>query len=351
MAANNSFLLLFCKCECKLAVNRHQGIYDNGKVLPQVYRERVLDLHHQGFSQRQISQNMRVSVGYVNKVVQFYENNNSSLAAPRTTPMPSGTGIDLLKPSWGSIHCPGVAKLKNNPELSKLKALYDICKYLDWLLSTYNPDPPDNGTWIKPIVHSCQQHHKDIQNSDTDYIDLLNTVTTKRNDLSLHNHQHLQLQGWRANCDIQVVIDYRACVEYLKKYTSKGEPCSSVLKTAFNSFVRNCNNSSRPTKLIKKVIMKSLGQKDFSAQETMHHLLSLKLLDGSCKIKTNSARGNVGTDNSLLDVYAKRAMYVESIPDIMTLNFLNFVPKYKTANNKLTPQPENTESRVFPIYS
>ena len=74
-------------------------------------------------------------------------------------------------------------------------------------------------------------------------------------------------------------------------------------------------------------------------------------MDGSCKIKTNSARGNVGTDNSLLDVYAKRAMYVESIPDIMTLNFLNFAPKYKTANNKLTPQPENTESRVFPIYS
>ena len=74
-------------------------------------------------------------------------------------------------------------------------------------------------------------------------------------------------------------------------------------------------------------------------------------LDGSCKIKTNSARGNVGTDNSLLDVYAKRAMYVESIPDIMTLNFLNFAPKYKTANNKLTPQPENTESRVFLIYS
>ena len=30
---------------------------------------------------------MQGSVGYVNKVVQFYENNNSSLAAPRTTPV------------------------------------------------------------------------------------------------------------------------------------------------------------------------------------------------------------------------------------------------------------------------
>ena len=103
----------------------------------------------------------------------------------------------------GSIHCHGVAKLKNDPGLCKLseKALKGylaeksldnaeltdlpklneqiqdgknasevICKYVDWLLSTYNPDPPDNSTCIKPTVHPCQQHHKDIQNSDSDYI-------------------------------------------------------------------------------------------------------------------------------------------------------------------------------------
>ena len=90
-------MLLFCKGECKLAMNQHQGIYDNGKVLPQVYCERVLDLHHQGFSQRQISQNMRGSVGYVNKVVQFYENNNSSLAAPRTTPVRYKMSVECLE--------------------------------------------------------------------------------------------------------------------------------------------------------------------------------------------------------------------------------------------------------------
>ena len=350
----------------------------------------------------------------------------------------------------GSIHCHGVAKLKNDPGLCKLsekalkgylaekslgsaqpadlpklneeiqegkKASEVICQYVDWLLSTYNPDPPDNGTWMKPTVHPCQQHHENIQNSDDDYIDLLNTVQqhtrcssnyclrkkeneselhcrfnfpfqpsmttklefepinsktaisqyrvkviTKRNDPRLNNHQRLQLQGWRANCDIQVVIDYHACVEYLTKYASKGEPCSSVLKTAFNSIVRNCNNAGSPTKLVKKVIMKSLGQRDFSAQETMHHLLSLKLvsssfnvvnisLDGSRKVKTNAADGDAGTNDSLLDVYAKRAFYAESIPDIMTLNFINFATKYKTINNKLTPQPESTVPRVFPVYS
>ena len=77
------YTFFLTKGECKLGINQQQGIYDNGKALPQIYRERVLHLHHHAFSQRQISQDMRVSVGYVNKVVRFYEHSNSSLAAPR----------------------------------------------------------------------------------------------------------------------------------------------------------------------------------------------------------------------------------------------------------------------------
>ena len=88
---------MFSEGECKLAVNRQQGIYDNGKFLPQVYRERVLDLHHQGFSQRQISQNVRVSLGYVNKVVQFYEESNLSLAGPRKTPVRNKMSADVVE--------------------------------------------------------------------------------------------------------------------------------------------------------------------------------------------------------------------------------------------------------------
>ena len=183
-------------------------------------------------------------------------------------------------------------------------------------------------------------------------------VIIKRNDPRLNNHQRVQLQGWRANCDIQPVIDYHACLAYLTKYASKGEPRSTVMKTAFNSIVRNCNSDSSPTKRI----MKSLGQRDFSAQETMHHLLSLKLvsssfnvvpisLDGSRKIKANAANEDVATNNSLLDVYANRTIYAESIPHIMTLNFITFATKYKLVNSKLTAQSQNAVPRVFPVYS
>ena len=63
-------------------------------------------------------------------------------------------------------------------------------------------------------------------------------IITKQNDPGLNNNQQLQLQGWRANCDIQncqVVSDHDACLEYLTKYATKGEPRSPVLKQAFKS--------------------------------------------------------------------------------------------------------------------
>lgn len=293
-----------------------------------------------------------------------------------------------------------------------------MSEYVDWLLSTYNPDPPDQGCWIKPSIHPCQRRHEAIvttQQSDNDYVDLLNMVqrhtrcstnyclrkkqsegdlkcrfhfpfescvrtklefepintkggnmkfrakiVTKRNDPRLNNHQWLQPQGWRANCDIQVVIDYHACVEYLAKYASKGEPRSPVLKQAFNSLVKTCNNNSNPTKVMKKVIMKSLGQRDFSARETMHHLMSLKLvsssfnvvpvsLNGSRRINTNSTDEGIATNDSLLDVYAKREKYCNTIPNITMLNFIDFASKFRLVNKKVTSQPLNTIPRVFPV--
>lgn len=108
--------------------------------------------------------------------------------------------------------------------------------------------------------------------------------------------------------------------------------------------------------------MKSLGQRDFSAQETMHHLMSLKLvsssfnvvpisLNGSRRIKTITNDGDTVTNDSLLDTYAKREKYIQTIPDIMALNFIHFATKYKLVNNKLTVQPHNMIPRVFPVFS
>ena len=89
-----------------------------------------------------------------------------------------------------------------------------------------------------------------------------NDSVTRRNDSRLNNHQQVQLQGWRANCDIQLVIDHCACVEYLTKYAAKGEPRSPILKQALNSIVQNVDSSTDPHRVIKKVVMKSIGERE-----------------------------------------------------------------------------------------
>ena len=42
-----------------------------------------------------------------------------------------------------------------------------------------------------------------------------------------------------------------------------------MLKLAFNSIVHNVDNNSDPHRAIKKVVMTTLGERDYAAQETM----------------------------------------------------------------------------------
>ena len=189
-------------------------------------------------------------------------------------------------------------------------------------------------------------------------------LATKRNDSRINSHQHLQLQGWRANCDIQIIIDYHACVEYMAKYASKGEPKSPILKQTLKSVLANNATATDSSRLIKKLMMKALGECDFSAQETMHHLLSLKLhsstfkvfnvsLTGSRRVKLlNNDDDGVATENSVLDVYASRQKFTGDILDIMNVNFVDFVTKFKVVNKTLKKHVTASEvPRFFPTYS
>ena len=59
-------------------------MYDNGCSLPTMYRDRILDLHHDGLGERQIAREVRVSHTYVGKVIKRYDESNTDLrAAPK----------------------------------------------------------------------------------------------------------------------------------------------------------------------------------------------------------------------------------------------------------------------------
>ena len=127
--------------------------------------------------------------------------------------------------------------------------------------------------------------------------------------------------------------------------------------------MRNLHENVDSHKVIKKVVMKTVGERDYAAQETMHQLLSLKLhsssfnvipvsLNGSRKISNVPSAENDGicTSNSLLDHYAYRDQYDNS-PEVMNLNFIQFATKFKVVSSKLTKMPENIIPKVFPTYS
>ena len=79
-------------------------------------------------------------------------------------------------------------------------------------------------------------------------------------------------------------------------------------------------------------MIKSLGERDFSAQETMHLLMSLNLyfttfkvlpinLNGSRKVETNVDNDQLCTKDSLLDACAKRENYKDVFPEVASMNF------------------------------
>ena len=150
----------------------------------------------------------------------------------------------------------------------------EILLYSDWLVTTCNESIPDSQ-WGVPDPHPCLVSFSEIEDMEQDYNDLVNsverhthcspayclkrkvgqtatecrfkfprpllsdssltfekladgsirgTLTTKRNDPRVNSHNRLMLQNWRANIDIQVIVDAQACARYMAKYAAKGEP-------------------------------------------------------------------------------------------------------------------------------
>lgn len=171
----------------------------------------------------------------------------------------------------------------------------------------------------------------------------------------------MQLQGWRGKCDIQVIIDYHSCLEYIAKYASKGEKMSQVAKDALTSVLINSQNEDNSHKAIRKIIMRAVGQRDMSIQEEMHQLLSLKLvsltfqvisssLDGSCKVSL-SENDTLDTEKSLLDLYAKRNMFEADHPGISKCNFVQFASNYFKAKLGTAKRTNPVVLKAFPNYS
>ena len=195
-----------------------------------------------------------------------------------------------------------------------------MLKYADWRVTTCNMSLPDE-LWQLPDPHPCTIPIVEFSDSDRDYCDLVNTVqrhtrcsaayclrkkgplkepkcrfdyprvlqaectltfeklpdniirtilTTKRNDPCVNTHNRLMLHNWSANVDVQVIVDVNACARNMAKYAAKGEPRSQSVQSLFKSCVNNMNSTSSSHTVHQRCMLRIVGKRDFSTQETAH---------------------------------------------------------------------------------
>ena len=101
------------------------------------------------------------------------------------------------------------------------------------------------------------------------------TLTTKRNDPRIKSHNRLMHQNWCANVDVQIIVDVTACM--CTVYGEIYEPTSKVVSTIFADSINKLRSHSTTATAIRMAMIQSVGERDFSAQETAHLLLSLPL--------------------------------------------------------------------------
>ncbi len=285
------------------------------------------------------------------------------------------------------------------------KAKAAALKYANWLVTTSNDNVPDS-TWSLPVPHPCAVKFQHIADVNTDYHDLVNsvqrhtrcsaayclrrkpgqqdqqcrfdyprplqerstleferldsgiiraTLRTHRNDPRVNSHNRVMLQCWRANVDLQVIVDVDACARYMAKYAAKGEPRSKSVQEIFKCSVASLRNDSDAHKAFRSAMLRAVGERDFSSQETCHMLLSLPLVSCSFtftaislyeshQLTKDKDSGELVLQPSILDQYATR----EGLSDI---NLCQFVSRYTLCRGKICEHTSPVIVRTFPRHS
>ena len=102
-----------------------------------------------------------------------------------------------------------------------------------------------------------------------------------RNDGWLNQHSKPVLLGWRANCDLQPVLDREAAIKYVSKYASKPETVSEGYHHALTEFCNRMPGDLPAENAVQRLFARMAADRDISAQEAVHLLLGEHLVECS----------------------------------------------------------------------
>jgi hypothetical protein len=112
--------------------------------------------------------------------------------------------------------------------------------------------------------------------------------------------------------DFQFILDEERAIKYMAKYTTKPESRSKTVQDLFSK-VLQADDDQSPHKLLRSLMIKSLGERDIGMMETCHLLLQEKLYHSDFKFKKiwvdSSIQVRIDEDaikGHVIDEYAKR---------------------------------------------
>ena len=311
----------------------------------------------------------------------------------------------------GSPHVHGLAWLPDAPNVENVLAsavegsMEELLRYVDKTVTTINPAVLPDGSNVayapppKTQPHVCNKPYSEVEDFQQDLSDLVNTcqrhtrcsaayclrtrhgqqkcrfgypkplqsktalvteegepvLLTARNDGLVNSYNPVMLSAWRANVDMQYCVSRRKVIEYCAKYATKSEPRSQPLKEVFTSIVRNLRDDNSSLKAVQKLLINSVGERDYSAQETCHLLLQLPMfrasrdfivlgLDGSRVVEDRLEEGQAATALSTLDHYLGRP----NNRQFNDMTLLHFVQHY-TMPKELGGVPSRRSKQVIVV--
>ena len=106
-------------------------------------------------------------------------------------------------------------------------------------------------------------------------------LLTARNDSLLNSFNPVQLSGWRANVDMQYVVLRGRVIKYIATYATEPEPHSKGLKIFFKTVMNRHKDDGKTLKVAQKLLINSVGERDYLAQETCHLILGIPMFSAS----------------------------------------------------------------------
>ncbi|RGB39303.1 hypothetical protein C1646_754740 [Rhizophagus diaphanus] len=204
----------------------------------------------------------------------------------------------------GSPHIYGIRKRKDASSIDWKKMKEDedminnVVRYLDSLITTKNPDrDAPRHTKCNPAYYLHMDrtdknicrfgYPKEITNDmylrdNNEQPELI----MAKNDEYVNPHNRLQLQGWRVNVNLKLILSMNTALQYISKYASKLEPRSA----GFSEILNKIFNKNAPDALFLPVfqdlLLYTVAEHDISVQKTCHLLLSILLYHSSHQFVT-----------------------------------------------------------------